>query len=849
MAQNERRGQIMSVEDVMADWNSDPTITKPQQQAQPQDQLEPQSPSDQQAQPEQMQSEPQQMQAPDQQMPTPEQQAPQKAPQQPGKSMKQLLAERGVNIQSNAPSKATDQPKSKAQEIEDLWANDVGKSDGQKYIENLDPKQFKDEFVNRMSSMDIGERTNLERFLFGDTAKEANPVQSFLRGARGELTETGLGIKQRIEDLVGTDKETERKNELMRRQAQQQTKTDYPAITAAGQVAGTVAEFAPLAVTGAGAVPLLAEGAAYGVTRPQEKGYTAADVAMSTGGEALLSLVGGKVTQKLVDIAGPIAKRAYSKITGAQPKGELISATGEPSEELISALKSQGIEYDELLSGAGVFDQMKTLLRAQPVGVNPDQAVRAARYEALGITPTKSSVTQSFDDAMDSQVLRRQINDPEAAALREALANESEGFKGAVMKLAEETGDPDIVGVGETIRDAIKGRVKAQRLDKSDAYKRLAEESAKTGDQIAIPPNDIVDAWNSVKKIKRSQMQGFHSDIKESLMRYGVIEPDDSFTKLVQKGEEEIAPLSANNFESLRQELNANINPQDPATSAILRPIISKLDESVDAAAEGFKGGEVLANLSKEARGKAREFKQEFDSKNMVSEILKTKAGTFDTYQIRGQDIFNKLVKTSRKTPTFQQLDEVVTTLEKSGQKGQKAISDIQSATIMNLLADATSQLSAKGMKGQQFSYTAFRKSLDGIGDKEMGIIFRNNPDGLMQLQELSKAAKDSQTFFDAIPKGSAADMQNMLTRSFGPLFETVGFAKGGFIGKLAAQALAEKAGERVSKSKLRKAVAREIKAKPEIRQELVKMSKQYPGVFEAIGISVADKSIRETEK
>lgn len=816
-------GGVMSVEDIISDWNRNPTVNA-EENAQSQQNFD--------------NNINQQQQINKQNKPNSE------------KSMVQLLAEKGVNVNAITQSKHIDSEQiSKAQEIENLWRSDVGKPQVQKHIEDMTPDQLKTELMNRVSSMDLKEKSTLGKFIFGDTAEEANPLQSLVRGIRKEAGSTVVGIKQRYEDISGTGTPlSKRTNEMVRLMFEKQAKTKHPLITDAGEVIGIVGELAPLALTGAGALPLLTEGAAYGATRPQDIGYSSADVAMRTGGEALLSLVGGKATQKFVDMVSPIARSAYTKITGTAPKGSLISEAGEPSQDLIDALKSQGIEYGELLDGTGVFDQMKKLLKAQPAGVEPEQAIRSSRYDALGIEPTRSSITQSFDDAMEYQVLRRQINDPEASALRESLANESEGFKNALINLAEETGDPDVFAVGETIREAIKSRAKTQRTAKSDAYKNLSEEAAKTGDKIAIPSEEIVGAWNSGKKIKRSQMQGFHSDVKESLMRYGVVEPDNAFNKLVQKGEEEITPLSANNFETLRQELNANINPQDPATSAILKPIISKLDDSVDKATEGFLGGEALADLSKAARGKAREFKQEFNSKNMVSDILKPKPGTFDTYQIRGQDIFNKLVKTSRKTPTAQQLNEVITTLEKSGSKGKKAIADLQSATVMNLLSDATSQLSAKGMKGQQFSYTAFIKSMNGIGDNEMKILFRNNPKAISNLKELGKAAKDSQTFFDAIPKGSAADMQNMFTRSFAPLFETIGFAKAGFLGKLAAQTLAEKAGERLSKSKLRKAVAKEIKAKPEIRQELVKLTKQYPGVFEALGIASFDKSIREDE-
>lgn len=794
----------MSVENVINDWNKDPTV-KPKQQSSP------------------------------------------VANKQ--KSMVELIAEKGGVIPTAQPQQAVGLDRSKAEEIEQLWKTDLGKSEGQKHMESLTPEQFKNEFMNRMSTMDIGERTELERFLFGGTAQKANPVQSFLRGARKELGETALGVKQRFEDVTETGTpESERKNELMRRQLKQQVKTRHPATTTAGEIAGTVAELAPLTVTGAGAPALLAEGAIYGATRPQEKGYTALDVAKTTGGEALLSLVGGKATQKIIDAASPALRNVYSRITGKEPSGNLINEFGEPSQELVDALEKQGISYDQLMSETGVFDQIKQALKAQPTGADPEQAVRAARYESLGITPTKSSVTQGFDDAVESQVLRRQINDPEAAQLRGALAQESEGFKTALLNLAEETGDPDVIEAGETIRRAIQGRAKEQREAKSAAYKTLAEEAEAVGDTLPVEPSGLLDAWNQTKRIKRSQMSPLHSDVKESLMRYGVIEPDEAFNKMIDKGEEEITQLSAKNFETLRQELNANINPQDPATSAIIKPIINSLDSAVDIAAEGAEKSAKLSTLSKEARVKAKEFKREFDSKTMVADILKPKKGTFDTYQIRGQDIFNKLVKTSRKTPTAQQLSEVITTLEKSGRKGEKAIADLQSATIMNLLKEATSQLSAKGMKGQQFSYTAFRKALEGIGDKELGILFKNNKGGLGKLKELGKAAQDSQTFFDAIPKGSAADIQNMFTRSFAPLFETIGFAKAGFLGRLAAQSLAENASERISKGKLRKAVAKEIKAKPEIRQELVKLSKQYPGVFEAIGIAVSDKAIREDE-
>ena len=797
----------MSAQDVINAWNADPTVKTPTERAN-----KPVEPAT--------------------------------APQ---KSMSELIAEKGGQVPSAGQPSAPQQ--SKAQEIEALWQNDVGRSDLEKAIEVKNPEEFKQEFMNRMMSMDIGERTAIERILFGKTAEDANRAQAFLRGIRGELAETGIGVSQRIGDVMGSDEETELENERMRQQVERQTDTNFPATTKTGEITGTVAQFIPLAATGAGIVPLLAEGAAYGLTRPQEKGYTGLDVLATTGGEALLSLIGGKATQKFVDLAGPVVKNAYSKITGKAPKGSLIDENGVPSDELLEALRSQGLEYEDLLTGSGVLDEMKRLLRASPAAVDPEQAVRAARYEALGIDPVRSSVTGSFDEAVDAQTLRRQINDPEAGALRESLATESEGFKEALNRLAQETGDPDIDGVGTVIRDALIKRRDEQRLLKNKAYQTLAQAAKETGETISIPKDGILNAWRETKGIKRSQMSALHSDVKESLMKYGLIEPDSSFKKLVEAGDESITPLDVSNFESFRAELNANINPQDPATTAIIRPILEQLDGSVDDAAAKFEGAKVLTNLSKEARRRAREFAQEFNSADTVSDILKTKKGTFDTYQIRGQDLFRKLIKTSRKTPTNEQLDEVLTSLRKAGPKGEKAIADLQSATILNLLDEATSNVSAKGLKGRQFSYTNYIKALDGIGEKELDTLFQGNEATKNMLIELRKAAQDSQTFSDAIPKGSANDMQNMFIRGFGPLFETMGFAKAGTIGRLAAQSLMEKGSERASKSQLRKAVAKEIQANPQIREEMVRVSKQFPGLFEAIGISTLEKSIRNEEE
>tara|TARA_R110001599_G_scaffold173340_2_gene365163 strand:- start:13395 stop:15893 length:2499 start_codon:yes stop_codon:yes gene_type:complete len=776
------------------------------------------------------------------------------------KPMSQMLEERGVMV-GPQPQQEGPQPLVK-------WSSTPEQLERAKKIEemvkSMTSEEFEKVFIEKMDTMDTGFAGKLKPvmdFLYGEKAEDASYRQSFNRGFSQELAETGIGVKQRVRDLFGSGSEEEKAAEWLDQRVLRQLdkKTKNPITQAVGKGAGVVAEIAPLAAgaalaapaagVGVGTAALLTEGAIYGATRPQKEGYTGADVAKTTAKEAVLSLVGGKASQYIIDAASPLIKTAFSKLTGKAPSGSLINENGLPSEELKQVLEAQGITYGDMLQQSGVFEEMQTLLKAAPAGVDPEQAVRAARYDALDIEPTTSSVTQGFNEAVESQTLRRQINDPEAAALRDALGTESEGFKQALVNLAEETGETSTTGAGQATRDALTARKADVRTEKNEAYKLLAEEAEKVGESLPVSVDTISSAWNQTKKIKRSQMTALHSDLKETLMRYGVIEPDEAFLKLIVSGDEEIGQLSAKNFESMRQELNANINPQDPTTSAIIKPILKELDASVDAAAEGAGQAAKLTDLSKAARTKAKEFAQEFNSKTTVSDLLKTKPGTFDTYSTKAQDVFNKLIKTSRKTPTLQQLDEVMTSLEKSGEKGVKAIADLQSVAIMNLLNEATSQMSAKGVKGQQFSYTAFRKALDGMGEAELKRLFSNNDVALNKLTELGKAAKDSQTFFDAIPKGSANDIQNIFTRAFGPMFSGIGFLKGGGIGKMAAEALTEKAGDTLTKRKLRKAIAAEITGNPQIRVELTKLSKQYPWLFESLGIALTTKSVEANEE
>ena len=110
-------------------------------------------------------------------------------------------------------------------------------------------------------------------------------------------------------------------------------------------------------------------------------------------------------------------------------------------------------------------------------------------------------------------------------------------------------------------------------------------------------------------------------------------------------------------------------------------------------------------------------------------------------------------------------LDRLVKSLSKSGEKGAQALADLQAATVMEALDKALSATSNRSGGQQLFSATQFVNQLKKIdaGQGKIDVIFGNNPQMLKTLRALEKSARETITPGTTKPKGSAPAVNAVL--------------------------------------------------------------------------------------
>lgn len=739
-------------------------------------------------------------------------------------------------------------------------------------------KVFKDNFMDSMKTMDVGELHAFRKILFGDTADDANQGQSFARGVRKEVEKTGMGIAQRVGEMDSSLSIGKGHQGRMLAQINNQAKTNHPGYTLTGEIAGAVAEFAPLtaasavfapsvAVAGimplvkavkvakesyravmaqvrtanarakvAGAsdrvkdraktlngmfdkandaltaaekalrlaktnatVPLLGAGAVYGATRPQEDpDYSGYDIVRTAGTEAAMSLAGGKIGGYVLGKIGDGAQHLFKKHGGGTPTVPLVDANGNPSDELLVALKKEGIKFKDLAhykeyikrrdhanrfyddngdildSVRDSWDQRRAVtgdettieetleaLKSHNDDLDydgavshlkvsddvADQAIRDARFKELGIEPTQTGLDHNTDFA---RTYGSELDSPEASKLRNALVNESQGFKDAVQKLADDLGDPDIDGVARDIRAVLELRRKSH------------------GDSIAEKSNSI------------------NLEIQE-LKRGNGVDP---------------------------------INQDE----------IGRLEAELD---------------------KLKVQNEYFRDKNTIKRILKPSNGdgSGSDYYYRAVEVFKDVV-TGRKDGVrtkVRNIKEVIKELGKEGKEGKRATRNLQSAAVMYMLEKAVKGATGRKVKGQSFSYADFNAAYDEIGESTLKILFKKDKAALASLKQIHSASKDSGKFYEGLSDTPLELQENAIHalggKAISVLLAAAGFISVGFTGKMAATEIMQAGKRALTKGELRTEIAKQIKAKPELRGELVKLTKQYPALFAAMGIATSTKS------
>lgn len=641
------------------------------------------------------------------------------------------------------------------------------------------------------------------------------------------LISAGRGLKTVARGLGFADQPSE-----LEERSFKQLGEKFPISTAVGETLGEVA-------------PFLIPGAGIGGISSQAGRVAAATLLGSAEGAILASGRGRSLEQAIKDagvgglvaggletvfpIVGRLGVALVTRVTGKEPAGALLDRAGRPSKELIDALKKTGQTFEDLTE-AGI-----KVLRQSP-GAVPEQAARAARFSELDIPATRGDITQEFPQQVTEARLLESPAEESAEQFRTLRLNQSKAFRQNIESVIAKTGIPD--ESGDAVIEALEGQRTLLRSEKNRLYREFAETSP---DIQAIPiiTDNIAGALPDKKTLRRlSRLSPSQTGaVDELLVEFGLERSPEKIEAFINTGGE-IENLNIGNFDDFRQALNLiESTDQTKAISVVIGPLKRVLDEEADLLETSLqKGGitdeDVLAPL-RQAREVVTELKTEFDANTLAGKLTATKPKSRER-KVESSQVFNQIF---RKATPIENVNDLVSTLGKSGEQGKKALNDLQASLAADLLDSSFSTASRKISGELAFNPGAFNSRLDQIGRDKITALFASNPKQGEKLFQIAEAAKNIQPTAGATPKGSATvilDLVNQLgvgsVLSNSPVLIGI---------KAVAKAVKEKGNNEIA---LRKALT----STPEMRETVSFIQDDLPGIAAPLGIAAFVVSERE---
>ena len=484
-----------------------------------------------------------------------------------------------------------------------------------------------------------------------------------------------------------------------------QLREAQPTASMIGEVAG---EAAPFLIPGLGAAALPSVGARVAATA----GLGALEGALISRGkgnvlsETLLSAgIGGTVAGALelaLPVIGRMGSALVSRILRKPPAGAVVDASGNPSSELVEALKASGSKFEDLTSAA------VTELKGQVV--DPAQASRKAMLESQGLTPTRAQVTR---DAGDFQIQQEAAKTSSRA--REAIEGQeailSTRFDNAALEAAKGSDSPS-ASVVEHIVD------KSTALDKriGELYK-AARDAAPEAKNIKL-----VGLGAKIKDLAPSDRasKGAIDAVFGDLKAKGVMDADFNV----------VGRIDVDTAEDVRKMMNSLYDPQEPFRNIKLRELKDSLDDDVFKAA----GRDVYA----EGRRAKRDFEKglerakvsKFDANktNLVRDILENK---IDPDKMADTVVFGRKYRTN----DIQQLKDYML----QDEAGAKAFNALRGNTLEMIKSKSfIGPEDANGFKA--LSRDKLEKTINGIGRDKLSVLLE--PKEMKFLDDMLKVSR-----------------------------------------------------------------------------------------------------------
>lgn len=573
-------------------------------------------------------------------------------------------------------------------------------------------------------------------------------VERFTAGTQAGLRNVGRGV-----GLV--DQQTSEQLQAERQRAEES------GAFAAGELFGEVAPFVgPAGVIGrigslvprALATSLL--GGTEAVTVARGRGATDED--LQTAGAVGSGL--GFSLEIISPVIGRVVSSIFRRVTGRAPKGQLVDANLNPTEELQTVLDDAGLSVDDV--------QGQVLQEIQQ-GAIPEQAERAARFRRQDIPTTRGVITQ--DDILlgaEETLLGRtdDLGRVISAPIRERRLATSAAFERNAQNIIDDLGLPD--DVGNSVKDALTQRRKLLVKEKNALYKAAAEADPELL-SVPIVADNIVNAIPDQKMITRiGRLKPTETAaVQDLLIEFGIDQNPQRVEKFLSTADNQIEPLSFSNFEDFRQGLNQIGRADQTGTvSNLINPVINVLDDELDTAFKAIQESPNIAgdtlDILKDARSKVRELKVEFDPQGTTQKLIGFKKGN-NIPITESSEVFKAITKPGTSVEATERL---VKSLNKGGKVGRKALGDLQSSVVLEALDKATETISSRSGGRQLFNANAFIRALNNIdGRGKLDVIFANNRGMLKTLRDLERSARETTVPGTTRPKGSAPAVNAVL--------------------------------------------------------------------------------------
>lgn len=654
-----------------------------------------------------------------------------------------------------------------------------------------------------------------------ELAQKQGVFDSFLIGVGKGMTDIGRGI-----GLVDMPDDIERR-------AFEKLEEERPFSAGAGEIVGQTAPFlAPataiggIASTGARIASATGLGALEGGIVSSGTGGDAGDIAQSSG-------IGGAIAgtlEAVSPILGRVVRKTFSKLTGKAPASgvvKLVDEDGNPSKELLDSLREEGLKWDDLTL------EFKDMIAESPLGADPQQAARLARFKEVGADPTRGQLTRDFDQLKREQQLLVSGAESAGDEFRNFQLRQSQGITEYLNDLVQRQGlSPS---VGDDVKDALTGRRSTLKRERRNAYKKLAEQAENIG-QAAISPNAIINGLpdaRTIRSISRAAPQQFNA-LNDWLVEFGLREMPAE--EMAMKGiEPEV--LSLSNFEEFRKGLNRISNSDQTGTiDNLILPLKNALDDEVGMAAEIFSGsGGGIAATAKEARRTNMALREEFDDAKITSKLIDSVKRGSTQPKIEASQVYGRLM--ANNSP-IENLDRVIESLKKSGSDGKKALQGMRAQAVMDLL-DSAFRAGSRQVKGERiFSPTPFNNQFDKLKPK-LEKLFADSPEDWKKLQSAVRVSKDLVPPEGAVPRGSAGVILDIAKKT--GIYSIMAKVPG-------ADVLLGIADSMAKRGKDEAAVMKAINAKPEVRALAGSIDRELPALASALGIAGISAESGESE-